>query len=388
MEELVIDSKEFFLHNFGHEPDRKFLSPGRINIIGEHVDYNNGFVLPAAIDRYVCITISTRDDDLCVLISQDLSERHEFKTSDKLVPVEQMWANYFLGVLEQIKLRGFKFGGFELTFTSNVPIGSGMSSSAAVECAFAYAINSTFELNIPKKEIALIGQKAEHTFVGVMCGIMDQFASVFGKRDHVILLDCDTLDYKYYSADFQNYSLLLLDSKVKHTNLTSGYNDRRTEVETGLRAIREHNKNITSFRDCTIADVNAVREIIGETIYNRCVFVVEEIQRVLAAVSALEAADFQKVGSLMFQTHEGLSSQYEVSCDETDYLVAIAQQIPQVIGSRMMGGGFGGCIINLVEKGSESSVIKTISASYLDQFNIKLEHYQVSISDGSFEYKQ
>jgi galactokinase len=244
-----------------------------------------------------------------------------------------------------------------------------------------------FALGLTKEEIALIGQKSEHTFVGVNCGIMDQFASVFGKKDKVIKLDCNTLEYEYHKADFKKYSLLLLDSNVKHTHLTSGYNDRRNEVEQGLVIIKSHFPEVKTFRNCTEEMVNTLKNELGEIVYKRCHFVVKEIQRVQDAVDALENSDFNRLGSLMTETHHGLSKEYEVSCDELDFLVDAVANETSVLGARMMGGGFGGCSINLVEKGSEKELIEKISAQYRSKFGIDLKSYKVKISKGTSEYK-
>jgi galactokinase len=387
MENLVKEASAYFQESFNAAPGHVFLSPGRINIIGEHVDYNNGYVLPAAIDKYVCLAISERIDTQCIIAAKDLDDVYQFDLNDDLVPVEKMWVNYFLGVLHQLKERGLRLRGFSVVFTSTVPIGSGLSSSAAVECGFAYALNDIFSLHIDKKDIALIGQKAEHTFAGVQCGIMDQFASVFGKKNQVIKLDCDTLEYDYHNADFKDYTLLLLDSKVKHTHLTSGYNDRRREVEEGLALIKKQFPEVATFRDCTAAHVDALHDKLGDTVYRRCHFVVSEIQRVLDAVDALEQSDFEKLGALMFETHDGLSTEYDVSCAETDFLVDAVRRDDKVIGARMMGGGFGGCTINLVRKGYEDELTARVAAEYQEKFNIRIEAYKVNISDGTSKYK-
>ena len=378
---------QYFEESFHESPRHIFFSPGRINIIGEHIDYNDGYVLPAAIDKYVCLAISENPDSTCVLIASDLHEDYKFDLNEKLEPVDKMWVNYFLGVLQQMKDRGFKMKGFRAVFTSTVPIGSGLSSSAALECAFAYAINEINYLGIDKKELALIGQKAEHTFVGVMCGIMDQFASFFGKENQVIKLDCNTLEYKYHNADFQGYSLLLLDSNVKHTNLTSGYNTRREETATGLAAIKHRFPEVKTFRDCTVKHLLALREELDDVVFRRCHFVVKEIQRVLDAVVALEASDFKRLGALMYETHDGLSKEYEVSCDETDFLVNAVRFDEAVTGSRMMGGGFGGCTINLVKKGQEDRIIGRVAADYTSNFNIELKPYKIKIVDGTSRYQ-
>ncbi len=383
---LIQHTSEHFEKLFQKKPEHIFLSPGRINIIGEHVDYNDGFVLPAAINKYVCIAISANESSKTKIIAKDLNEIFEFDLNHQLVPNPEMWINYILGVLQQFKDKNLSIKGFNAVFSSTVPIGAGLSSSAAVECGFAFALNKIFQCHLSKQEIALIGQKSEHTFVGVNCGIMDQFASVFGKKNKVIKLDCNTLEYEYYKADFKKYSLLLLDSNVKHTHLTSGYNDRRNEVEKGLAIIKQHFPEVKTFRNCTQEMILELKAQLGEIIFKRCHFVVKEIQRVLDAVDALQKSDFEKLGQLMTETHHGLSKEYEVSCDEIDFLVAAAANEKQVLGSRMMGGGFGGCSINLVEKGSENELIKKISEQYLNAFGIELKSYKVKISKGTTEY--
>lgn len=384
---LIKNTSEHFKTMFQKEPDHVFLSPGRINIIGEHVDYNDGFVLPAAINKYVCIAISSNENSQCKIVAKDLNEIFEFDLNDTLVPNATMWINYILGVLQQFKEKKALNKGFNAVFSSTVPIGSGLSSSAAVECGFAYAMNKMYNFNLTKEEIALIGQKSEHTFVGVNCGIMDQFASVFGKKNKVIKLDCNTLEYEYHKANFKKYSLLLLDSNVKHTHLTSGYNDRRNEVEQGLSIIKQHFPEVKTFRNCTEKMLLELKEQLGETIFKRCHFVVKEIQRVQDAVDALENSDFKKLGKLMTETHQGLSKEYEVSCDEIDFLVQLVSNNEKVLGSRMMGGGFGGCSINLVEKGSENELIEKTSNQYRSQFGIELKAYKVKISKGTTQYK-
>jgi galactokinase len=384
---LIKNTSEHFKTMFQKEPDHVFLSPGRINIIGEHVDYNDGFVLPAAINKYVCIAISSNENSQCKIVAKDLNEIFEFDLNDTLVPNATMWINYILGVLQQFKEKKALNKGFNAVFSSTVPIGSGLSSSAAVECGFAYAMNKMYNFNLTKEEIALIGQKSEHTFVGVNCGIMDQFASVFGKKNKVIKLDCNTLEYEYHKANFKKYSLLLLDSNVKHTHLTSGYNDRRNEVEKGLSIIKQHFPEVKTFRNCTEKMLLELKEQLGETIFKRCHFVVKEIQRVQDAVDALENSDFKKLGKLMTETHQGLSKEYEVSCDEIDFLVQLVSNNEKVLGSRMMGGGFGGCSINLVEKGSENELIEKTSNQYRSQFGIELKAYKVKISKGTTQYK-
>nr|WP_294774050.1 galactokinase [uncultured Flavobacterium sp.] len=384
--QLIQHTTAHFEKLFHQKPDSIFLSPGRINIIGEHVDYNDGFVMPAAINKYICFAISKNESSDCTLIAQDLNEAYQFDLNDDLKPIDKMWVNYILGVFHQLKPKGLTTG-FNIVFSSTIPMGAGLSSSAALECGIGYAMNKLFELGLTKEEIALIGQKSEHTFVGVNCGIMDQFASVFGKKNSVIKLDCNTLEYQYYKADFKKYSLLLLDSNVKHTHLTSGYNDRRQEVEQGLAFIKLHFQEVKTFRDCTEEMVLRLKDTLGEVIFKRCHFVVKEIQRVQDAATALEISNFKKLGQLMMETHEGLSKEYEVSCAEIDFLVDAVQHEKSVLGARMMGGGFGGCSINLVEKGTENDLIERISKQYRNQFGIELKAYKIKIAKGTTKYK-
>lgn len=385
---LVKQVKAAFQAAFGTEPEHIFLSPGRINVIGEHVDYNDGFVLPAAINKYICFAVLESGSSKCTIIAKDLGETYSFDINDELKSTDVMWANYILGVIHQLKSRSNALQGVNIVFSSTIPMGAGLSSSAALECGIGYMFNQMFSLGLSKEDIALIGQKSEHTFVGVNCGIMDQFASVFGKKNSVIKLDCNTLEYEYHKADFKDFSLLLLDSNVKHTHLTSGYNTRRQEVEAGLAVLKGAYPDVKTFRDCNEQQVIAQREKLGETNFKRCLFVVQEIQRVLDAVDALEASDFAKLGELMFATHDGLSQGYEVSCEEIDFLVDAVRNDDNVLGSRMMGGGFGGCSINLVKKGSEDALIERVSAEYKAKFGIKLKPYKIKISKGTTLYKQ
>lgn len=385
---LIQDTAELFKSSFQHEPQDIFLSPGRINIIGEHIDYNDGFVLPAAINKYVCLAFSVNETSQCTIIAKDLNDAITFDLNENLVPHKKMWINYIFGVIHQLKMKQYPLKGFNVVFSSTIPIGAGLSSSAAVECGFAYALSTLFDLGLSKEAIALIGQKSEHTFVGVNCGIMDQFASVFGKKKKAIKLDCTTLDYEYHNADFKKYSLLLLDSNVKHTHLTSGYNVRRQEVEQGLAKIKEHFPKVKTYRNCTLEMVQSLKETLGETIYKRSHFVVREIQRVQDAVAAMEQSDFKKLGQLMSETHQGLSKEYEVSCDEIDFLVDAVQHEKSVLGARMMGGGFGGCSINLVEKGSENDLIERVTKQYQEAFGIQLKAYKIKISKGTSHYKK
>lgn len=383
---LIQQTTEHFEKLFQKKPEHIFLSPGRINIIGEHIDYNDGFVLPAAINKYICFAISKNENSECTLVAKDLNEIYQFDLNETLQPINKMWVNYILGVLHQLKEKGFQFNGFTIVFSSTIPMGAGLSSSAALECGMAYAMNKIFYLNLSKEEMALIGQKAEHTFAGVNCGIMDQFASVFGKKNNVIKLDCTTLEYEYHKASFKEYQLVLFDSCVKHTHLTSGYNDRRNEVEQGLSIIKTHYPEVTSFRNCTEKMVLSLKDKLGEIIFNRCLFVVHEIERVALAVKALSEGNMEQLGNLMTKTHYGLSELYEVSCPEMDFLVREMNTFSDIIGARMMGGGFGGCTINLVKKENIDAVIEKMKQAYKTKYNIDLKSYKIKIAKGTTEY--
>ena len=384
---LIESTTNHFEKLFQKKPEHIFLSPGRINIIGEHVDYNDGFVLPAAINKYICFAISKNKNSDCALVAKDLNELYSFNIKDKLQPIEKMWVNYILGVLHLLKEKGLPEKGFTIVFSSTIPMGAGLSSSAALECGIAYAMNKMFNLNISNEEIARIGQKAEHTFAGVNCGIMDQFAAVFGKKNNVIKLDCTTLAHEYHKANFKEYQLVLFDSCVKHTHLTSGYKDRRKEVEQGLTVIKLNYPEVISFRNCTEKMVLSLKDTLGEIIFNRCLFVVHEIERVELAVKALTDGNIEQLGNLMTKTHYGLSELYEVSCPEMDFLVAEDITISDIIGARMMGGGFGGCTINLVKKENVNAVIEKMKQAYATQYNIGLKYYKIKIAKGTSEYE-
>lgn len=386
-EQLIRPTIEKFNAEFKAEPEHLFLSPGRINIIGEHVDYSDGFVLPAAIDKYICFAVrKLSQTNFCTIIAKDLGEEYTFDVTVEIKPVQQMWMNYILGVFSQLQKPGNQFCGMEIVFSSTIPMGSGLSSSAALECGFAYILNNLFDLQLTKKEIAVIGQKSEHTFAGVQCGIMDQFASVFGKEDKVIMLDCNSLEHQYFDADLKGYSLLLFDSCVKHSHLTSGYNERRKDVEHGKKVLWKNFPETQKFRDFTLPMLDRVKDEMGDISYKRCLYLLKEIQRVEMAAKAISAGDIEYLGTLLTETHAGLSTEFEVSCNELDFLVENTLQQEGVLGARIMGGGFGGCSINLIQEDKAEEVIKAISEKYLEYFNIRMKIYQVKISDGIKEY--
>lgn len=382
---LIHKTTDFFQQVFGSSPGIIVLSPGRINIIGEHIDYNDGFVLPAAIDKIICFAFEKNNSDKSKIVAIDLNDEFEIDINEEQTHAESVWTNYFRGVLNQLKINGFKLEGFNCVFSSNIPVGSGLSSSAALECGFLFGINKLFNLNIKPIGIALMGQKAEH-WVGINCGIMDQFSSVMGLENKVIKIDCKTLEFEYHNANFSGYSLVLFDSNVKHSLMTSAYNERRKQCEEGLAIIKNNFPEITSFRDCNEQHVLGLQNIMSENVFKRCLFVVKEIKRVIQACAALDNGNIELLGQLMFQTHEGLSVDYEVSCAELDMIVDTLKKEEAVVGSRLMGGGFGGCTINLIKNGYEDDIKKKLSALYFDAFKIELKIYDVKIGNGTSLY--
>ncbi len=383
--ELIKTTTAFFEKTFGNTPQKIVLSPGRINIIGEHIDYNDGYVLPAAIDKVICFAFEKTNSKKSKIIAIDLDESFEINVQNPLTLNEAIWTNYFRGVLQQLQNKGIAIEGFNCVFSSNIPVGAGLSSSAALECGFLYGLNELFHLNIKPVDIALMGQSAEH-WVGINCGIMDQFASVMGKENQVIKIDCRTLEYEYHKADFSEYSLVLFDSNVKHSLFSSAYNQRRQECEEGLAILTAHFPEVTSFRDCTEAQILSSKDKMTEDVFKRSYFAFKEIKRVTLACEALDRGDILTLGQLLFDTHEGLSKEYEVSCAELDMIVDTLKKEPAVVGSRVMGGGFGGCTINLIKKGEEEAIKTKLAQLYQATFGIELKTYEVTISNGTSIY--
>lgn len=385
--ELIKNTTAFFEKSFGNSPQKIVSSPGRINIIGEHIDYNDGYVLPAAIDKVICFAFEETNIPKSTIIAIDLDESFEINLESPITLSETIWTNYFRGVLQQIQKKGLAIGNFNCVFSSNIPMGSGLSSSAALECGFLYGLNEVFQLDIKPVDIALMGQSAEH-WVGINCGIMDQFSSVMGKENQVVKIDCRSLEYEYHKADFSDYSLVLFDSNVKHSLFTSAYNQRRQECEQGLAILMAHFPEVSSFRDCTEAQICSIKDKMTEDVFKRSHYVIKEIKRVTLACEALDRGDILTLGQLLFETHEGLSKEYEVSCAELDMIVDTLKKEPAVVGSRMMGGGFGGCTINLIKKGEEDAIKTKLTQLYQASFGIELKTYEVKISNGTSLYNQ
>ncbi len=383
---LIKDTTSFYQKTFNSSADKVILSPGRINIIGEHIDYNDGYVLPAAIDKIICFAFEKNNTNTATIHAIDLNESFEIDVNEKPELTDVVWTNYLRGILNQLQLKGYTIEGFNCAFSSNIPSGSGLSSSAALECGFLYGINELFNLGIKPVDIALMGQSAEH-WVGINCGIMDQFSSVMGLENKVVKIDCRTMDYTYHDANFVDYSLILFDSNVKHSLFTSEYNTRRIECGEGLEIIKANYPEIKSFRDCNESHVTSLKDKMTDNVYRRSLYVVKEIKRVILACEALDGGNIETLGKLMFQTHDGLSKDYEVSCEELDYLVELAKEDENVIGSRLMGGGFGGCTITLVRKGFEDIVKAKFEKHYDAKFGIELKIHDVKVSNGTSLYK-
>lgn len=362
-----------------------YTSPGRVNLIGEHTDYNGGFVFPGAIDKGIYAAINPNGTDKVRAYSADYNEQVEFGMNEEDAPKES-WARYIFGVCREMKKRGFEPKGFDTVFVGDVPLGAGMSSSAALESTFANALNEIFNLNIDRFELARIGQSTEHNYCGVKCGIMDQFASVFGKKGHLMRLNCATMEFEYFPFNPEGYKVVLLDTVVKHELASSAYNKRRESCENACAHIKARHPEVNFLSDATMAMLEEVKSEISEEDYKRAVYVIGEKQRVLDVCDALEKGDYETVGDRMFGTHYGMSKEYEVSCEELDFLNDVAKKCG-VTGSRVMGGGFGGCTINLVKEELYDGFIATAKKEYLAKFNREPKVYDVVISDGARRIK-
>ncbi len=370
-----------FVRRFGTEP-QLFVSPGRINLIGEHTDYNDGFVLPAGIDREIAVLMAPSSDSESHLYSVDSNEAVSFNSTN-YNEIEVGWARYLIGVYDQLTKMDLKAGPVNCLFAGDIPIGAGLSSSAALECAVAAAYNKVFELGLENKELALLSQRAENEFVGVNCGIMDQFASVFSKEGHVIRLDCRDLGYEYFPLNLGEYELILADSMVKHSLASSEYNTRRKQCEAGIEILKEAGLAVESLRDVTIKDLEINKSRLGATIFRRCKYVVDEIHRVGLAGEYLRDDDIPALGELLYETHDGLRDEYEVSCDELDFMVDFTRDQSYVAGARMMGGGFGGCTINIVRKDMTDRFRHELSSAYEAKFGKKPSVYDVRTGPGT-----
>lgn len=375
--------ESFFQHAFSMPPAIIVRSPGRVNIIGEHADYNHGFVLPAAIDKAAYLAITPRTDDQINLMALDLNENFTTRISDIRPVAGDYWPNYILGAAAQFVKRGIALPGFNAVLTSDVPIGAGLSSSAAVECATVFALDALLQTHLERIEMVRMAQNAEHEYAGVLCGIMDQFASMMGKEDQVIKLDCRSLAYEYVPFQLDGIKIVLLNTNVKHSLASTAYNTRRAECKQAVSWVQEQHPSVTSLRDVDLAMLDTCVLPKSELIYRRSRFIVEEGNRLLSSCANLQEGNLSALGKNMFSTHDGLSKEYEVSCKELDFLVDFVRTRPGVIGARMMGGGFGGCTINLVQESVIDDLLADIQPAYEAAMDLPLASYIASIKNGT-----
>ncbi len=382
MHPLAQKVQEIFSKKF-NRPCRIFFSPGRINLIGEHVDYNDGFVMPCAIDKGVYYAIAPNNTDVVNIYSREFDETLTVKLNE--IKPQGEWKNYVLSVMNEFQIAGKKIKGFDCVIGANIPSGAGLSSSAALEGGLAFALNEMYGFGFSREKLAFMCQKAEHGYPKVNCGIMDQYANMFGKENEAILLDCKKIKHDYLPLELGEYSIVLINSKVHHALAASAYNTRRSECETGIKIIRE-NSSYKSFRDISNAEVLLrFEEKMGRYVWKRCTFVVKEIQRTREAAKLLKRKKIKEFGALLFQSHEGLSEMYKVSCAELDFLVKMARGNEDVIGARMMGGGFGGCTINIVKTTGKDAFVESTLTAYKKEFQNAAESYDVVTSEGTHE---
>jgi galactokinase len=377
---MIQKIQQAFRERFNKEP-LLIGAPGRVNLIGEHTDYNEGFVLPGAVDKRIYVAIAPNETNTVNVFASQFNESYSFSLD--ITGPQKGWMNYLLGVSYHIQQQGKKIGGVDLVIDGDIPVGAGMSSSAALCSAYGFALNELFQLGLSRMDLAFIGQKTEHTFVGVNCGIMDQFASLHGKKGHVMKLDCRSLEYEYIPFDFPGYKIVLVNSMVSHSLAGSEYNVRRQQCEEGVAILQKHYPEIKSLRDVEPAMLMQYQDELPPVVFDRCSFIVYEKERLLRGCDALKNNDLTTFGKLMFATHEGLSKKYSVSCTELDFLAECAQHITGVAGARMMGGGFGGCTINIVQADVVDIFTQKIQAAFNGLFRITPEVYVTQIEDGA-----
>ena len=359
-------------------------SPGRVNLIGEHTDYNQGFVLPGAVDKKMFVAVAANGTDMVNLFANEYEETFSFSIADIKPQMKETWSSYLLGVVYLLQQKGCAVKGVDVLIDGNVPVGAGMSSSAALSCAFSFALNELFHFGLSRLDMASIGQKTEHVFVGALVGIMDPFASLHGKAGHVIKLDCRSMEFEYIPFNFPDHKIVMVNSMVKHSLAGSEYNVRRKQCEEGVEIMKKFiTTEVNSLRDITLSNLEAHKNDLSELVYKRCLYVISENERLLKGSKLLVEGDLAGFGQLMYQTHQGLSKQYEVSCEELDFLADQAYSYDGVTGTRMMGGGFGGCTINIVQQDAVEPFTSFIKSKYHEQFNKDTEVYVTQIEDGT-----
>jgi galactokinase len=372
---------EVFQDLFSQRPLIAF-APGRINLIGEHTDYQEGLVFPAAVEQGIFVAIGRNQEGYCRLYSFDFDEEYTFSL-DSISPQKGHWVNYVMGMLSQLKQAGFEPQSFDMVIGGTIPVGAGLSSSAALSIAIGTAITSLFDFQVSKKSLVLYAQKSEHLYAGVNCGIMDPYASAFGKKSHALLLDCRSNSHEEIPIDFDHYQMILVNSKVKHSLADSAYNKRRLACEDSVKILKSEFPEIKTLRDIALSDLEKVKKILPQELFPKAKHVITENHRVSEAAESVRNGDLINFGKLLNASHTSLDADFEVSCAELNFLAAQAQGMPQVLGSRMMGGGFGGCTLNLVEKGFLVDFKNQIQNSYKKEFGISPDFIEVELSDGA-----
>lgn len=378
MNEPLIDKVKTYCTNLYGEDFIQVFSPGRINIIGEHTDYNEGFVFPAAIDKGIYLAIGKSGSDSSTVHALDMQESICFSVDNLDAFKMGSWKNYIIGVVAEIQKKGKTVQGFHAVFSGDIPNGSGLSSSAALENSVVFGLNELFNLGLTKEDMILISQKAEHNYVGVKCGIMDQYASMFGIKDNALLLDCRTVKAKPYHINFGDYQLVLINTNVKHSLSDSAYNDRRSVCESVAEMLK-----VKALRDANEFDLEGIKDRLTPTNYQKALYVIQENDRVIKASKAIETGNLKLLGQLLYASHKGLQTQYKVSCKELDFLVQQTKQNGHVLGARMMGGGFGGCTINIVDKNGKEGFMEKTAKSYKNSFGLDCSFYDVKLEDGT-----
>lgn len=383
MEDRRTDIESAFLEKVGHRAERVVVrSPGRVNLIGEHTDYNGGFVLPASVDKAIVFVVSLRPDGLYHFYAADLKDEFSAAAAS-MERTQRGWPNYLLGVIDEMKKMGFEVPGCDVVFGGDIPIGAGMSSSAAIECGFAFALDRLFDFGISKLDLVKLGQRSENNFVGVNCGIMDQFVNIFGEDRKVLKIDCRSLGYEYFPFERKDLAIVLCETEAKRALASSEYNVRRQQCETGVRILQKHRSEIRSLRDVSLEFLKEHHQEMEPIILQRCAYVIEENERVLRACEDLQRNDFRSFGQQMYRSHSGLRDEYEVSSPDLDFLVESASSINGVLGARMMGAGFGGCTINLVEQKSVDAFVEEMKEHYRQRTGKASNVYVTRVQSGT-----